>query len=109
MVLLVFYGGYRLGVSTNMRWTMEQMLSTEKFHIADRSAVAIIEFKEMKSSAQGNKALICNMRQSVVRHSEDWDNCKATSDCAKQAKGLIEGFYSQVDGIISEFKAIKCE
>jgi hypothetical protein len=106
---LVFYGGYSLGVHTNTRWTMEYMLNLEKFHLADRAAMAIIEFKEMKSNAKDDKTLICKMRQSVIRYSEDWDNCKLTSNCAKEAKGLTEGFYSQVDRIVLEFKAISCE
>jgi hypothetical protein len=104
IVLLAFYGGYRLGLITDTRWTMEYMMNIKTFELANRTARTITELNDMKTDAKDDKALICKIRKSVVRQIDDWDSCKSNKDCAKEIS-----YYDEVDGIISEFKAIRCE
>jgi hypothetical protein len=106
IVLLAFYGGYRLGLITDTRWTMEYMMNIKTFELADRAAETIIEFKEIKFGTKDNKVLSCKIRKSVMLKTDDWNTCKETKECAKK---ISKGFYTEVDEIISEFKAIKCE
>ncbi|MFC4926383.1 hypothetical protein [Delftia deserti] len=105
-VFLSIYAGYWLGIYKNNQYTMEYMNSLNNQYIAIRAANGIHGISNMKKHMTDESLLICDMKNEVLRLSEDWTNCKSDKACSIEVDG---GFFLKIDGIISDFKNETCE
>lgn len=105
-VFLSIYAGYWLGIRKNNQYTMEYMDSLSSQYIAIRAANGIHGVSIMKKHMAHENLLICDMKNEVLRLSEDWRDCKNDKACSIEIEG---GFFSKIDGIISDFENETCE
>lgn len=103
---LSVYAGYWLGISKNNQYTVEHMNSLNSQYIAIRAANGIYGISNMKNHMMDKNLLICDMKNEVNRLSIDWADCKSDKTCSSEIDG---GFFSKIDGMISDFKNEVCE
>ncbi|MBK0111251.1 MULTISPECIES: hypothetical protein [unclassified Delftia] len=106
VIAISVYAGYWLGIYKNNQYTMEYMNFLNSQYIAIRAANGIHGISNMKNHIMNKNLLLCEMKKEVSRLSEDWMDCKSDKACSKEVDG---GFFSNIDGIISEFKNETCE